>query len=88
MIPFAAAEEAIPQGILEHLPPEDLSTPMRLAALHLFGRDHNPALYIGDGLLQQGLLQIHLDFCLNARPGCEACVLCRALDNAVSGAQP
>jgi hypothetical protein len=80
VIPFAAAEEAIPQGALEHLPPEDLSTPMRLAALHLFGRDHNPALYIGDGLLQQGLLQIHLDFCLNAKPGCDACALCAALE--------
>ena len=52
---------------------------MRLTALHLFGRDHNPALYSDSGLLQQGLLQVYLDFCLNARPGCDACALCQAL---------
>jgi len=78
-IPFAAAEGRLPPSVLSHLPPEDLSAPMRLTALHLFGRDHNPALYADDGLLQQGLLQIHLDFCLNARPGCDACALCRTL---------
>lgn len=78
-IPFAAAEGRLPSGVLDHLPPEDLSSPMRLAANHLLGRDHNPALYSRDGLLQQGLLQIHLDFCLNARPGCEACTLCGSL---------
>ena len=78
-LPFAAAEDALPPGVLEHLPPEDLSAPMRLTALHLFGRDHNPALYADNGLLQQGLLQIHLDFCLNAKPGCDACELCLAL---------
>ncbi len=79
VLPFYAAEEALPQGVLDRLPPEDLAAPMRLAALHLFGRDHNPALYADSGLLQQGLLQIHLDFCLNAKPGCDACALCTAL---------
>lgn len=79
VLPLAAAEEALPPDALLCLPPEDLSAPMRLTALHLFGRDHNPALYSGSGLLQQGLLQIHLDFCLNARPGCDACPLCDAL---------
>lgn len=78
-IPFYAAEGTLPRGVLEHLPPEDLSAPMRLTATHLLGRDHNPALYSGSGLLQQGLLQIHLDFCLNAKPGCDACPLCDAL---------
>ncbi|MEI7899614.1 MAG: DUF2851 family protein [bacterium] len=79
VLPFYAAEEALPKGVLDHLPPEDLSAPMRLTALHLFGRDHNPARYADSGLLQQGLLQIHLDFCLTAKPGCDACALCTAL---------
>ncbi len=79
VIPFYAAEGTLPQGVVNHLPSEDLSAPMRLTALHLFGRDHNPALYADSGLLQQGLLQIHLDFCLNAKPGCDACVLCDTL---------
>jgi hypothetical protein len=53
---------------------------MRLTALHLFGRDHNPAVFYADnGLLQQGLLQVYLDFCLNAAPDCEACTLCQSL---------
>jgi hypothetical protein len=83
VLPLAAAEEALPSGTLGHLPPEDLSSPMRLTALHLFGRDHNPSLYSGNGLLQQGLLQIHLDFCLNAKPGCDACNLYAALGQQV-----
>jgi hypothetical protein len=83
-LPFAAAEGALPAGALASLPPEDLSAPMRLTALHLFGRDHNPALYADSGLLQQGLLQIHLDFCLNAKPGCDACTLCAVLSQSAA----
>ncbi len=79
LIPFKAVEGTLPEGWADQLPPEDLSAPMRLTANHLFGRDHNPALYNGNGLLQQGLLQIHTDFCLNAKPGCEDCPLCSAL---------
>jgi hypothetical protein len=52
---------------------------MRETANALFSRDHNPALYAGNGLLQQGLLQIHHDFCLNARAGCANCALAQAL---------
>lgn len=81
LIPFKSAEGALPEGGADLLPPEDLSAPMRLTANHLFGRDHNPALYTGNGLLQQGLLQIHTDFCLNAKPGCEECPLCAAIKN-------
>ena len=81
VIPFLATEEQLPSDLLDHLPPEDLSLPMRLTALHLFGRDHNPAIYANNGILQQGLLQIHLDFCLTARPNCETCMLCNALEH-------
>ena len=79
VLPFYAAENRFPSDVLEYLPPEDLSAPMRLTALHLFGRDHNPALYSDSGLLQQGLLQIHLDFCLTAKPGCDSCTLYQTL---------
>lgn len=57
------------------LPPEDTSAPMRTAADHLLGRDHNPALYDNDGILQHGLLQLFADFCLRAKCGCEGCPL-------------
>ena len=77
-LPFATAEEG--HCAVSHLPPEDMSAPMRLTALHLFGRDHNPAaLYADNGLLQQGLLQVHVDFCLNAQPECAGCPLCASL---------
>ncbi|MDX9867873.1 MAG: DUF2851 family protein [Kiritimatiellia bacterium] len=81
VLPLYAAEKTLPPDLLEHMPSEDLSSSMRLAALYLLGRDHNPALYADNGLLQQGLLQIHHDFCLTARPGCEACALCAVLRN-------
>lgn len=81
LIPFKAAEGALKEGWANQLPPEDLSSPMRLTANHLFGRDHNPALYNGSGLLQQGLLQIYTDFCLNTKPGCADCPLCAAIKN-------
>ena len=80
IFPFVAAEDALPHEAVLYLPPEEISAPMRLTALHLFGRDHNPAAFYADnGLLQQGLLQVYLDFCLNAAPDCEACLLSRSL---------
>ena len=80
VLPFAAAENAFQQHTVLRLPPEDMSAPMRLTALHLFGRDHNPAaIYADNGLLQQGLLQIYTDFCLNAQPECADCPLCTSL---------
>jgi hypothetical protein len=80
ILPFMAAEGVLPEEAVQYLPPEDISSPMRLTALHLFGRDHNPAAFYADnGLLEQGLIQIHLDFCLNAASNCEGCALCTAL---------
>jgi hypothetical protein len=80
ILPFAIAEGSFPQQAVNQLPPEDMSSPMRLTALHLFGRDHNPsAFYADNGILQQGLLQIYVDFCLNALPDCEGCRLCETL---------
>lgn len=75
--PFALAE-----GLLAHVPdwlcPEDLCTPMRVTAFRLLGRDHNPALYAGNGLLAQGLIQIHRTICLNVHPDCTGCTLLHA----------
>jgi hypothetical protein len=80
ILPFVAAEGRLPQEAICYLPPEDISSPMRLTATHLFGRDHNPAVFYADnGLLQQGLLQVHLDFCLTAASECEGCTLCQTL---------
>ncbi len=73
--PHIANRMHAPEEFFDALPPESISAPMRSTATHLFGRDHNPALYSGSGLLQQGLLQIHADFCLNANVDCVHCVL-------------
>ena len=78
VVPFALAEKRLAAAPAV-LPPEDVSAPVRLAAFRLFGRDHNPALYSGNGLLIQGLIQIHRDFCLAAHPDCGDCALLRAL---------
>ena len=75
VVPFALAEERI-SAVPDWLPPEDLSEPVRLTAFRMFGRDHNPAaFYATNGLLIQGLLQIHRDYCLQVHPGCEECRL-------------
>lgn len=68
LAPFVGAEP-------EWLPPEDVSAPMRLTAFRLFGRDHNPALYAGDGVMLQGLVQIHREMCLRWHPDCVGCEL-------------
>lgn len=75
IVPFALAEGRIAE-CPEWLPPEDISDPVRLTAFRLFGRDHNPAAwYATNGLLIQGLLQIHRDCCLVSYPECENCDL-------------
>jgi hypothetical protein len=80
IIPWFAAEDRLDPNILDHLPPEDLSAPVRATAFRLFGRDHNPTLlYANNGLRIQGLLQIHADFCLSARAACAGCPLAERL---------
>ena len=75
MLPFAIAERRV-DGPPEWLPPEDVSLPARLTAFRIFGRDHSPAAhYAGNGLLIQGLVQIHRDFCLQLHPECIDCAL-------------
>ena len=79
--PFARAENRIGR-IPDWLCPEEICAPMRLTAYRLLGRDHNPALYAGNGLFLQGLIQIHREFCLAAHPDCTACALVAGAANA------
>ena len=79
VLPWLASKGDFPEALADHLPPEDISAPMREVANALFSRDHNPAFYATAGLYQQGLLQIHHDFCLNARAGCANCALAAEL---------
>lgn len=75
VVPWAIAEGRIACAP-DWLPPEDVSDPVRLTAFRLFGRDHNPAAYYAtNGLLIQGLLQIHRDCCLQMHPDCSECRL-------------
>lgn len=75
IVPLALAEGRI-DSVPEWLPPEDISSPMRLMAFRLLGRDHNPAAYYArNGLQMQGLVQIHREFCLEIYPICESCAL-------------
>lgn len=74
LVPFALAEARIDR-VPDSLIPEDVSSPVRLTAFRLLGRDHNPALYAGNGLLIQGLIQLHRDYCLAVHPDCSTCPL-------------
>lgn len=75
LVPMAMAEGRISQPP-DWLPPEDLSSPMRLTAFRMLGRDHNPsAFYLNNGLRMQGLLQIHREFCLELYPDCKDCAV-------------
>lgn len=75
--PFAIAEGRMGSPP-DWLPPEDLSQPVRLTAFRMFGRDHNPAaFYATNGLLIQGLIQIHREFCLRHHPECGNCAMAK-----------
>ena len=78
IVPFALARGSLKEPP-SWLPPEGLNSVTRLAAFRLFGRDHNPAMYSGNGVLLQGLIQIHRDYCMSAHPGCDACRLAQSL---------
>lgn len=78
VIPFLAAADQPVAPLLDDLDAEDDNALIRQTAFSLFGRDHNPLLH-HHGLLQQGLLQIFHDFCLNRRTGCTNCRLVEAL---------
>ena len=80
IVPYAIARGVV-KDVPRWLPPECANGVTRLAAFRLFGRDHNPALYSGNGVLQQGLIQIHRDYCLAAHPDCVACRLVAELEN-------
>ena len=85
VIPFLAATGRPITPLLDHLEAEDDNAHIRQTAFSLFGRDHNPLLH-RHGLLQQGLLQIFHDFCLNRRTGCANCRLVEALKESGWGA--
>lgn len=72
IVPFALAEGRIDR-ISDDLIPEETNSVVRLTAFRLLGRDHNPALYSGNGIYLQGLIQLHHDFCLAAHPDCDRC---------------
>lgn len=74
IVPFAIAEGRIDDSP-EWLPPEDISSPVRLAASRLLGPNGDASLYSDNDLLIQGIIQIHRDYCLRNHPDCEDCRL-------------
>ncbi len=74
VVPYALATGTL-GGIPEWIFPEDVSSPVRLTAFRMLGRDHNPALYSGNGLLIQGFLHIYRTCCLASHPACDGCAL-------------
>ena len=84
IVPYAMARGVVKEAP-RWLPPECMNSVTRLVAFRLFGRDHNPALYSGNGILLQGLIQIHRDYCLAAQPDCTACRLVAQLEDMCRG---
>jgi len=83
IIPYAIGLHAqnLPlAGIFALLPPEEDNAIIRQSAFNLLGPDHNPALY-RNGLLQQGLIQVFHDFCLDDRSDCAECGLVKMIRN-------
>jgi len=78
VVPFLLAKGIFPESRIAFLPPEDINEAQRETAFRLLGRDHNPALYAGSGLLLQGLLQVNRDFCSSGEKGCFYCRLVRS----------
>lgn len=74
-VPYRLALGTLSASSLDALPGEDISQPMREAWLRLSGslRDLPKG-----GLRQQGLLQIHADFCANPALSCQTCPLADA----------
>lgn len=79
IVPFMAAfHPRQTREIYSALPPETTSQPIRLMASRIFGPDHNPrTTYANSGLAQQGLIQIHNDFCLSCKSDCAGCAFAR-----------
>ena len=79
IIPILAIQDPDCIHLAEVLPGEAENSIIRETAFRLFGRDHNPALYNGAVLYQQGLMEIWYRFCLTARAGCSNCILAKSL---------
>lgn len=78
VVPFMMARGETMTPYIDALPTEADNAHHRQTRNALFGRDHNPSLF-RTGLVQQGLLQVLHDFCLNARQDCRGCRFVEAL---------
>lgn len=78
LIPFLNAIDCDITGLIEELPPENFNAVTRAMLELLTGPDTNTALY-RHALVQQGLIQIFSDFCLDKHNSCSTCPFAKAL---------
>lgn len=78
LIPFLNAKGYDITGLIEELPPENFNTITRTMLSFMTGPDSNSALY-RHALVQQGLIQIFSDFCLDKHNSCTTCPFANAL---------
>lgn len=77
IIPCLAASgrtELTTTHFLSELPPETDNAIIRQTAFNLLGPDYNPVLY-RKGIMQQGLIQIFQNFCIDNKTRCKECAL-------------
>ncbi len=78
LIPFLAASGGDPADCLKSLPPQDFNATTREMMSLLMGGDYNQTKY-RSGAVQQGLIQIFSDHCMNTQYPCSECKFAQAL---------
>jgi hypothetical protein len=85
IIPFLTAAGEDTKELLDNIPTEEANSLTREMLGLLMGSDHNPVHY-RQGIIQQGLIQIFNDYCLDKSNTCDTCPFASALCD-ISSAQ-
>lgn len=75
VLPLLSLEDSDAWRLLEAVPGEEPSSTMKGMAFRLLGGDHNPALWTGNALRMQGLLEFWNGYCEASPESCRTCPL-------------
>lgn len=77
VLPILSLEDPDVWRLLEAVPGEEPSSTIKGMAYRLLGGDHNPALWTGNALRMQGLLEFWNGYCEASPESCRTCPLAR-----------
>lgn len=75
VLPLLSLDDSDAWRLLEAVPGEEPSSTMKGMAFRLLGGDHNPALWTGNALRMQGLLELWNGYCEASPESCRTCPL-------------